>query len=35
VLATLIGLKAGKKWLIPGVLLVIYALFVAANIHMS
>ena len=34
-LATLIGLKAGNKWAIPGVLLVLYALFVAANIHMS
>ena len=34
-IATLIGLKAGNKWAIPGVLLVLYALFVAANIHMS
>ena len=34
-IATLIGLKAGKNWLIPGVVLVLYGLFVAANIHMS
>jgi hypothetical protein len=34
-IATLIGLKAGRNWLIPGVLLVLYAVFAAANVHMS
>ena len=34
-IATLVGLKAGRNWLIPGALLVLYAVFVAANVHMS
>jgi hypothetical protein len=34
-IATLIGLKAGRNWLIPGVVLALFALFAAANVHMS
>lgn len=35
IIATLIGLRMGGKWLLPVVLLVVYGLFVANNIHMS
>jgi hypothetical protein len=34
-IATLIGLRAGGKWLLPVIVLVLYGLFVANNIHMS
>ncbi|MDE2383568.1 MAG: hypothetical protein KGO53_03025 [Alphaproteobacteria bacterium] len=34
-IATLIGVRAGGKWLLPVVVLVLYGLLVANNIHMS
>ena len=34
-LSSLIALRMGGKWIIPGVLFVLYMLFVAANVHMS
>jgi hypothetical protein len=34
-ITSLIGLRAGGKWLLPVVVLVVYGLFVANNIHMS
>ncbi|MBG1233124.1 hypothetical protein [Aestuariivirga litoralis] len=35
IIATLIGLRAGGKWALPVVVLVIYGVFVAMNAHMS
>jgi len=35
VIASMIGLRAGGKWLLPVVILVLYGLFVANNVHMS
>ncbi len=35
ILTSLIALRMGGKWLLPVVLLVVYGLFVANNIHMS
>jgi hypothetical protein len=35
ILTTLIGLRMGGKWMLPVVVLVLYGLFVASNIHMS
>ncbi len=34
-LSALIAMRMGGKWLLPAVLLVVYGLFVANNIHMS
>ena len=35
IIASLIGLRMGGKWLLPTIFLVLYGLFVANNIHMS
>jgi Bacterial aa3 type cytochrome c oxidase subunit IV len=35
IITTLIGLRMGGKWMLPVVVLVLYGLFVANNIHMS
>ena len=32
---SLIGLRMGGKWLLPTIVLLVYGLFVANNIHMS
>jgi hypothetical protein len=34
-IASMLALRMGGKWLVPGVLLVVYGLLVAANVHMS
>lgn len=34
-LVSLIGLRMGGKWLLPAVVLVLYALFIGANVHNS
>ena len=34
-IATLVGLRMGGKWIMPVVLLVLYTLYVANNVHMS
>ena len=35
ILTSLIAMRMGGKWLLPAVVLVLYGLFVANNIHMS
>ena len=35
IVLSLIGLRMGGKWLLPAIVLVLYGLFVANNIHMS
>jgi len=35
IVTTLIGLRMGGKWILPVIILVLYGLFVANNIHMS
>jgi hypothetical protein len=35
VITSLIGLRMGGKWIVPVVVLALYGLFVANNIHMS
>ena len=35
IITSLIGLRMGGKWMLPVVILVLYGLFVANNIHMS
>ena len=35
IITSLIGLRMGGKWLLPTIVLVVYGLFVANNIHMS
>lgn len=34
-IATVLGMRLGQKWLIPIAVLVLYGLFVAANVQMS
>ena len=34
-LASIIGLRMGGKWMVPMVILVLYGLLTAANVHMS
>jgi hypothetical protein len=34
-ITTLIGLRMGGRWALPGVVLVLFAVFAAANVHMS
>ena len=35
IICTMIGLRAGGKWALPVVVLVLYVIFVAMNVHMS
>ncbi len=35
IITTLIGMRMGGKWMVPVIVLVVYALFVANNVHMS
>ncbi len=35
ILATIIALRMGGKWMLPTVILVLYGLFTAMNVHMS
>jgi Bacterial aa3 type cytochrome c oxidase subunit IV len=35
IIASLIALRMGSKWIVPGVILVLYGLLAAANVHMS